>query len=119
MGKARGVFFSLCIGFIIGFFWGGSIAAANNGLLTFEVYIIEIRYGLIFAAFFGLIAAAGGAIAGDGDKVERKLDQIENKLDMFFSETECSNCKNMLQYPSNFTGQMQCKKCSSITSVNQ
>ena len=83
MGDARGIFFSLCIGFIIGFFWGSSIAAANNDLLTFEVYIIEIRYGLIFAAFFGLITAAGAAIAAllGGDKVERKLDRIENKLE--------------------------------------
>lgn len=83
MGDARGIFFSLCIGFIIGFFWGSSIAAANNDLLTFEVYIIEIRYGLIFAAFFGLITAAGAAMAAllVGDKVGRKLDRIENKLE--------------------------------------
>ena len=119
MGNARGIFFSLCIGFIVGFFWVSSIAVANKELLTFEIYIIEIRYGLMFAAFFGLIAVAGASIAGDGNKVEKKLNKLNQKLDMLFLETECSNCGNMLQSPISFKGQMQCKKCSSITSVNQ
>ena len=115
MENTRRIVFALCIGFIIGFFLGGSIASGNDNLLTFE-----IRYGLISAAFFGLLSFIIGKDADGGEeKIGEKLVQIENKLDMFLLETECSNCQNTLQYPSNFAGQMQCRKCSFIMSINQ
>jgi len=120
MENTRRIVFALCIGFIIGFFLGGSIASGNDDLLTFETYIIEIRYGLISAAIFGLLAFIIGKDDDvDVEEIGEKLVQIENKLDMFFLETECSNCQNTLQYPSNFAGQMQCRKCSFIMSINQ
>ncbi|MGY8702420.1 MAG: hypothetical protein ACKVHH_06910, partial [Candidatus Poseidoniales archaeon] len=94
--------------------------SGNDDLLTFETYIIEIRYGLISAAIFGLLAFIIGKDDDvDVEEIGEKLVQIENKLDMFFLETECSNCQNTLQYPSSFAGQMQCRKCSFIMSINQ
>ena len=81
MGDARGFFQSLHW-IYHWFFWGVQLQQPHD-LLTFEVYIIEIRYGLIFAAFFGLITVVGAAMAAllGGDKVEKKLDRIENKLE--------------------------------------
>ena len=121
MRSARGLVFSLCVGFIVGFFFLNPYLNEDDDLLGIEKSIIRIEIGLIFAAIIGGLSflISGPEYGKNEPTLKDRLQQIENKLNMFFSETECSNCQNKLQYPSNFTGQMQCKKCSSITNISQ
>ena len=46
----------ICVGFLLGTIFS-KIMTTGDGWLTFEIYVIEIRYGLIFAAISGLIAS--------------------------------------------------------------
>jgi|GEM_PF-6938487 len=47
---------SICVGFLLGTIFS-KIMTTNDDLLTIEIYVNEIRYGLIFAAISGLIAS--------------------------------------------------------------
>ena len=50
----------------------------------------------------------------DAEEIKNKLYDIEAKLDLFMTNQDCPNCQHTLQYPSTFSGQMQCPKCSTI-----
>ena len=50
------IFSGICVGFLLGTIFS-KIMTTGDDWLTFEIYVIEIRYGLIFAAISGLIAS--------------------------------------------------------------
>jgi hypothetical protein len=51
---ARMVTSCICFGFLLGVIFSRLLFSQSDSLLTFEIYIFEIRFGLIFAAVFGI-----------------------------------------------------------------
>ena len=49
---------------------------------------------------------------------QRKLSVIEAKLDLLMTKQDCHNCHHTLQYPSTFSGQIKCPKCSTIVDTH-
>jgi hypothetical protein len=87
--------------------------ADDLSLLDYPIGIFPLAYFLAFFVLYHLIFVWGNK-NDDAEKIKRKLSVIEAKLDLFMTKQDCHNCHHTLQYPSIFSGQMQCPKCSTI-----
>ena len=68
----NGMIASICAGFIFGLIIGRSFFGDTSKLLSFELYIIDIRFGLLFASILGLISFVINYYVVDNSEDESK-----------------------------------------------
>ncbi len=60
--STRFIITAICIGFLIGLWFGDWRLDEVDGLISVEIWVYQIKWGLTVAAIFGLLAAAYDAI---------------------------------------------------------
>ena len=90
--------------------------ADDLSLLDYPIGIFPLAYFLVFFVLY--IILFWGNKNKDAEEIKYKLSVIEAKLDLFITNQDCLNCQHTLRYPSTFSGQVQCPKCSTIVDIH-